>query len=264
MSILQTTTSTARGSLSPSVGDTYFETDTKNIIVYDGSNWQGYISDGIDYGANDYSLEFDGTNDYINLNSNVSISGAFSISMWVYPDDIAGYLMLGSTSTNNIFLYANNSGTLSFRGGTGFTDNVVSSTNLTAGSWQHVVITRDGGFNYTFYRNKTSNAVTGVSTTDSDIAFDRIGANSTVQFGTFDGKMDELAFYNKELSAAEVASIYDNNLHASGLVAFYRFEDGSGTSLSDVVGSNDGTLTNFPATPSPWRAKSDNSTNTPY
>lgn len=233
-----------------------FETDTKNIIVYDGANWRGYISDEIDYGANAYSLEFDGANDYIDLSSNVSISGAFSISMWVYPDDIAGYIILGSTSTDNIFVYANSSGTLQIRGGTGFTTNVVSSTNLTAGSWQHVVITRDGGLNYTFYRNKTSNAVTGTTSTDSDIAFNRIGANSTIQFGTFDGKMDDLAFYNKELSASEVASIYDNNLHASGLVAFYRFEDGSGTSLSDVVGSNDGTLTNFPA--SPW------STNTPY
>jgi len=233
-----------------------FETDTKNIIVYDGANWRSYINDGIDYGANAYSLEFDGANDYIDLSSNVSISGAFSISMWVYPDDIAGYLILGSTSTDNIFVYANSSGTLQIRGGTGFTTNVVSSTNLTAGSWQHVVITRDAGLNYTFYRNKTSNAVTGATSTDSDIAFDRIGANSTIQFGTFDGKMDDLAFYNKELSASEVASIYDNNLHASGLVAFYRFEEGSGTSLSDEVGSNDGTLTNFPA--SPW------STNTPY
>ena len=113
---------------------------------------------------------------------------------------------------------------MSFRGGTAFTTNVASSTNLTAGSWQHVVITRDAGLNYTFYRNKTSNAVTGATSTDSAIAFDRIAANSTVQYGTFDGKMDDLAFYNKELSAAEVASIYDNNLHASGLVAFYRFE----------------------------------------
>ena len=252
---IPTTTSSTRPG-SPSAGDAYFETDTKNYIIYDGANWRSYINDGIDYGANAYSLEFDGANDYINLSSNVSISGAFSISMWVYPDDIAGYVILGSTSTNDIFIYANSSGTLSFRGGTGFTTSVVSSTNLTAGSWQHVVITRDAGLNYTFYRNTTSNAVTGATSTDSDIAFNRIGANSTVQFGTFDGKMDDLAFYNKELSASEVASIYDNNLHASGLVAFYRFEDGSGTSLSDVVGSNDGTLTNFPA--SPW------STNTPY
>jgi len=237
-------------------GRAYFNDTTSSIIAWDGTTWRAYASDGIPFGANAYSLEFDGTNNYIDLSSNVSISGAFSISLWVYPDDIAGYLILGSTSTDNIFIYANSSGTLSFRGGTGFSNAVVSTTSLTAGSWQHVVVTRDAGLNYTFYRNKTSNAVTGTTSTDSDIAFNRIGANATVQFGTFDGKMDDLAFYNKELSAAEVASIYDNNLHASGLVAFYRFEDGSGTSLSDVVGSNDGTLTNFPA--SPW------STNTPY
>lgn len=40
MSTLQTTTSSSRPSAQ--AGDTYFETDTKNIIVYDGTNWRGY------------------------------------------------------------------------------------------------------------------------------------------------------------------------------------------------------------------------------
>lgn len=41
MSTFLTTTSTSRPS-SPTSGDVYFETDTKNVIIWDGTNWRGY------------------------------------------------------------------------------------------------------------------------------------------------------------------------------------------------------------------------------
>lgn len=44
MSTILTTTSTTRPAAV--AGDTYFETDTNNIIVYDGTNWKSYQSDG--------------------------------------------------------------------------------------------------------------------------------------------------------------------------------------------------------------------------
>jgi len=37
------TSSTRPGS--PSIGDAYFETDTNNYIIYDGSAWRAYNSD---------------------------------------------------------------------------------------------------------------------------------------------------------------------------------------------------------------------------
>ena len=41
---IPTTTSSTRPG-SPSTGDAYFETDTNNYIIYDGSAWRAYNSD---------------------------------------------------------------------------------------------------------------------------------------------------------------------------------------------------------------------------
>ena len=41
MSTITTTTSTGRPN-SPLTGDMYFETDTKNYVVYDGTTWRSY------------------------------------------------------------------------------------------------------------------------------------------------------------------------------------------------------------------------------
>jgi len=263
MSTFSTCTSSTRPG-SPANGDVLFETDTKNVILWDGTNWRGYEDDGISFGANAYSLDFDGTDDNITLGSNISISGTFSISMWVKPDSLLGKY-LGDTATDSTFVYVNSSGNITFRGGAGFTTNVGGGStswtntgaNLTTGSWQHIVITRDTGFGYTLWRNNTSFTTTGPSSTDSAISFNQIGEVLSYPYGVYNGKFDDLAFYNKELSSSEVSSIYNNNLHTSGLVAFYKFDEGSGSTLVDSVGSNDGTLNNFPA--SPW-----SSTDKPY
>ena len=51
MSTLLTTTSTTRGSLSPSAGDVFFETDTTRIIVYDGTDYVVFNKDGVSFSA---------------------------------------------------------------------------------------------------------------------------------------------------------------------------------------------------------------------
>ena len=61
----------------------------------------------------------------------------------------------------------------------------------------------------------------------------------------FNGKMDELALWNDELSSAEVTAIYNsgkmfsvssnsgNYASASNLLAYFRLNEGSGTTLQD-------------------------------
>ena len=72
----------------------------------------------------------------------------------------------------------------------------------------------------------------------------------------FDGKMDEVAVWNDELTSAEVTAIYNsgnmlnvssdsgNYASAANLKGYYRFNEGSGTSLQDnSSNSNTGTIT---------------------
>jgi hypothetical protein len=72
----------------------------------------------------------------------------------------------------------------------------------------------------------------------------------------FTGKIDEVAVWNDELTSAEVTTIYNsgysldvstdsgNYESADNLTGYYRFNEGSGTSLQDnSSNSNTGTIT---------------------
>ena len=72
----------------------------------------------------------------------------------------------------------------------------------------------------------------------------------------FDGKIDEVAVWNDVLTSAEVTAIYNsgnmlnvssdsgNYASAANLQGYYRFNEGSGTSLqNNSSNSNTGTIT---------------------
>src|SRR6056300_1662496 len=74
------TSSTLPGS--PSAGDAYFETDTKDYIIYDGTNWRSWANDGV------YSqvASFDGVGDYIDTNEKfdfIQKTCEFTVTCWV-------------------------------------------------------------------------------------------------------------------------------------------------------------------------------------
>ena len=89
MSTFSTCTSSTRPG-SPTDGDVLFETDTKNVIIWDGTNWRGYQYDNLILGSltNTYSVDFDGTNDHATLGTNVlfDTTAAFSASYWLTLD----------------------------------------------------------------------------------------------------------------------------------------------------------------------------------
>ena len=67
-----------------------FETDTKDIIVYDGAAWRSWENDGSfasgSFPSNSYSASFDGVNDYIDTNNKfdfIQKTCNFSITCWV-------------------------------------------------------------------------------------------------------------------------------------------------------------------------------------
>src|SRR5210317_1007920 len=75
------TSSTRPGS--PSAGDAYFETDTKNYIIYDGANWYVYNYDETTAFSNTLSLNFDGGDDFLETDYTPSAGFTFSGSVWV-------------------------------------------------------------------------------------------------------------------------------------------------------------------------------------
>ena len=229
------TSSTRPGS--PSAGDAYFETDTKNYIIYDGANWRGYISDGsfTSYATNTKALDFDGSNDYVSVahSSDLSISGAMSITAWVNPDSLSGFPMFVSkrASSGHAYQFYSTGNKLNYNNGT----IAQSSGTISTGAWTHVGVTFDGAGGVTFYINGSSAGTASAATTNPTNT-QALDLGRAYNGNYFNGKMDEVAFFNSELSAPTISNIYSNKLYPE-MVSFWRFED----DVTDSVGSNDGT-----------------------
>jgi len=232
---IPTTTSSTRPSAS--AGDAYFETDTKNYIIYDGANWRGYISDGsfTSYATNTKALDFDGSNDYVSVahSSDLSISGAMSITAWVNPDSLSGFPMFVSkrASSGHAYQFYSTGNKLNYNNGT----IAQSSGTISTGAWTHVGVTFDGAGGVTFYINGSSAGTASAATTNPTNT-QALDLGRAYNGNYFNGKMDEVAFFNSELSAPTISNIYSNKLYPE-MVSFWRFED----DVTDSVGSNDGT-----------------------
>jgi len=268
------TSSTRPGS--PFAGDAYFETDTNNYIIYDGAAWRAYNSDRAIYpysGSNISSVALDGTDDYLSINSASELvfgdgsDLAFSISSWVYIDTLSNFTILtkgvySSTGEYHVRMTGGQKMQLVLYDGAAFQSCFINQA-LSTGQWYNFVFTYDGrggtsakdgilgylnGSPATLSRS-SSGSYSGMSSSAAPLYIGRNGSNYS------DGLVDEVAFFNSELSASNVTAIYNSgvpsDLTSLSPIAWWRMGDGieggSGTTVYDMAGyGNNATLTNGP------------------
>ena len=278
MSTLTTYASeSARDSGSPASSNTglcIFRTDTKAIEVSDGTNYLIYNYDLISYPAvsNQHALDFDGTDDYMSipdadifsLGNGSGTDNAFSISTWFNADSIGTFVIAAKDATGaRDWEFRTISGQLHFYAfgtGGGYIGRAYASS-LSTGQWYHAVATYDGSkanSGLKLYLNGTQvdntdysgGTYTASNNTSAEVRIGYAQINNT----TANGKIDEVAIFNSELSSANVSAIYNSGKPAtlSGYspVGWWRMGDNdgaTGTTITDQgSGGNNGTLTNGP------------------
>lgn len=253
-----------------------FETDTKNIIVNDGSNWYAYNYDDTTAFSNTLSLNFDGSNDSLTTNYSPTASSAFSVSMWAKSSNTTqsmayfsngtgagtpgGFQVLSPASTKAFYV-------LVFNGSSNSVNNNVGGTNASLdirdGEWHHLAVTingtsvkvyKDGGDAAINSSNPSNNQGSPFATWTSAVAYTGntgnnyvLGRNGGYSGYYYNGLQDEIATFKTELSGANISAIYNsgvpNDVGANGLNlspdAYFRCGDG----LSDT-NSSGGTPSN--------------------
>jgi len=249
-------------------------TDAGSIVVYDSGAWKTFANEYVSGLSNNYSVSFDGTNDYVALSG---LSSCYAFSCWIKPD---------STITSSSGLKGNllGSNSLAWFGGLGgdltgdFTNELItirpalqqgfaytsSTDTIPSSSWTHIAIrweatnsqTNPNGAGYDIFKNgtKVGNAA-GSSPITNPVTFSTglIGARQTSSF-LFNGKIDEVAFWTSTVSESDVATMYNSgtpgDLSSLSPFGWWRMGDndgGTGTTITDQgSGSNNGTLTNGP------------------
>jgi hypothetical protein len=235
-----------------------------------GGGWNG----------NTYSLSLDGLDDYVEVADSDDFSfgdgssnSAFSYSFWVRVErsstNVFQHLISKGSSSNSEYLiqamppnsYGLNANSIYFALYPGSTSGAVvesPASSISLNTWHHVVCTADGTGN----RSGMKIYIDGVSQTlrtsgQSSITMDnytdplRFGARSsnTTPNSYLQGKMDEVAFFNSELSSSNVTSIYNSggpdDLASLSPVGWWRMGDtgsdyGTATITNAATGSNSG------------------------
>jgi len=201
---------------------------------------------------------FDGSNDYVDVGTSTSlnIQSKITIAAWVKAN--SGYQNTFRTIVNKANGTAGNQRQYELRteASTGYpalylncTDGtykaVIGTSILTAGSWYHVVGSFDGATEK-LYINGTLVASTittcDIRTTSGNLNIGSFPTNSG--YYNWPGSIDEGRIYNRALSPAEVAQLYE---WAPGPVAHWKMDEGTGGYAEDTSGNNNrGTLTNNP------------------
>lgn len=256
MSTLTTTTSNSRPT-APSAGDTYFETDTKNIIIWDGSSWRGYKNDGISIPGvpNTFSGSFDGTDDYIAIGNLTNLNSAtnYTISVWFKRPLARQDMLLGGKGLNGIAMYPWNDGKLYVHAGS---TNTVYASLPGENQWINAVVTRDSTTTRLYFNGSVSAA--GSSVTIPSTAGNSFRIGSLPDYSQhFLGNIDEVAIWDSTaLDSDNVNAIYNAgspiNLlsnagsydQSSNLTHWYRFGDHSSDTGSGGSPSNGDTITN--------------------
>ena len=218
-------------------------------------------------------MDFDGTNDYVSANGvatelDSSTNLPLSVSAWVYPENgTKEQLVFGFYRNTNSF----KNGPSVWFGGSNYKfayyndsfTTVHSSSTYAINNWHHVVLTIGSDQDGVLYVNGSSALTFSGALNSGGLDMFSIAVDYDVSDGTagnptqyFDGKIDEVAVWNDELTSAEVTAIYNsgnmlnvssdsgNYASAANLQGYYRFNEGSGTSLQDnSSNSNTGTIT---------------------
>ncbi|MBI2550033.1 hypothetical protein HYV83_02530 [Candidatus Woesearchaeota archaeon] len=144
-----------------------------------------------------------------------------TISAWVMPFYSSGtsairYILYKCTgnqacgpadaSNTDYTLYLSGGNTIAFRPNTGI---LTTNDTISNGTWHHLVVTEDSSGNARIYINgefKISEA--GFSVGGANASKLRIGNGKDGELNNFFGSIDEVAIYNKTLTAAEVKQLY--------------------------------------------------------
>ena len=193
-----------------------FDALDKNSYSGTGTTWTDIISDATTTLTNSPTFnsagyfDFDGSNDYMEMTSDHSITAAKTISAWINTDSDhnGSFISVDASGTNRFFQVKKKSGgKIMFVGfNTSHSNTSVSTTNVMANDvWIHYTAVQLSNGNVRIYVNgvldKSNNSSYTVRTGSATVFF---GKNEGGSANQFNGQMALIYYYNRDLSAEEV------------------------------------------------------------
>ncbi|MFK7946914.1 MAG: LamG-like jellyroll fold domain-containing protein [Saprospiraceae bacterium] len=210
-------------------------------------------------------LDFDGSDDYVDCGAVGQTTTMMTLEAWVNPDAGYGTFTDGSEPVEIISRWGgggvgnasyrlgiNSSGQVTFQvyNGSG-SSTVTSSATIPTAAWTHIVGVRNGNNELLIYINGALDGTTTGATVAQVSNYNVYLGKPIAGNNRYRGQLDEVRIWNIALDAADITAHYNKTFSnptvpASCLLAYYTFEEGTGTTTADVTGNgHTGTLTNM-------------------
>ena len=201
--------------------------------------------------AQNNALDFDGTNDYVDIGGIVNNPNILTQEAWVKTTMTTQGVILTKRHANDgsdwpSILIVNGKAVISVDDKSYRTD-IASTTSVNDGAWHHIAGVKNGS-SYLIY-------VDGVLETSATDTHSMGGSTYNFHIGHhgawgqyFNGQIDEVRVWDDARTASEISDNMNTELTGSesNLIAYYNMNEGSDTSLTDnSSNSNTGTLTNM-------------------
>lgn len=221
--------------------------------------------------TNSKSIIFDGVDEHIVIGSvgNFERTTSFSISCWFKTSSTAVEFIVSRQANSglfpgwNIFIEAGKIKTALINNN-GTSDRLFIETNsvFNDSNWHHCVMTYDGSSNTSglfLYLDGSLASVTVITNSLSASILTSANFQISGRDGpnvVLSGNVDEVALYDKDLSASEVTAIYNSGIPISltglpttgNILNWWRMgDDDTFPTILDHKGSNDGTMVNMEA-----------------
>lgn len=196
----------------------YDVTSTSNRAIAQGStSWVA--------GKIGQALSLDGTSGYVSTSASSSNPNPFTLELWFKTTTSSGGLIMGfgntttgASATNDRNLYMTNGGQLIFGVNPGTNKTISSASSYNNGSWHHVVASL-GPAGMVLLVDGARIATDGTTTTAGSYSgYWRLGFQNLTGWASaptsnfFNGVLDEVHIYSRQLSDEEAAGDYTSGL----------------------------------------------------
>ncbi len=193
-------------------------------------------------------LQFTGASaSYLNVGSHTAFSPTqFTIETWAYYESTNGAYIIsneghdGTKGAHGLALRTSGAKVELSLGANGSWPNIRSTADIVLNTWMHIAVTYSPT-EMKMYINGVEDAT--VAVTSPMVASDQslsIGEGAMWKDRRFTGKLSDLRFWNVVRTPAEIAASMSSMLNGTetGLVANWKMDEGTGSSVSDATGSH--------------------------
>jgi len=206
------------------------------------------------YSGQETYLEFDGVDDYVEIPGLLGNLENITLAAWAKLNSTQRGEVI--TIGDHVTIRLNGTDTGKYKGffyktGGGWHHTAINDTNLSSG-WHFFTYTNYDSASLRIQKFYIDGNQVARTALDSEINYSGLGSNTRIgmhgfnnTYANFHGSINEVSVWSDGLTHEQIQLVMNNGLNGNeeNLVAYWNFNEGSGTTVTDQSGNgNDGTV----------------------